>query len=216
MVDVEAECPFESRAEAVTKIHQTLISLILVWIGRELVEHGPDRPLQELPPCGHGLVEAGRHQVERSPLEQVEQALVARNPHLDGLGDAGHQVPARQGPQERRIDQYVLGRMEAADEALLAAEVHCSLEADAGVDQPDQRGGHAEVGDPAADQRRGKRDDVGADASSEGNEQPAPVEAVRERLGADGVHQLHRFRLFSDVQDQRRDGIGLLQHRADC
>src|SRR5438876_220983 len=110
-MDVEAECPFESRAEAVTEIHQTLVSLILVWIGRELVEHGPDRPLQELPPCGHGLVEAGRHQVERSPLEQVEQALVARNPHLDGLGDAGHQVPARQGPQERRIDQYVLARI---------------------------------------------------------------------------------------------------------
>ena len=105
--------------------------------------------------------------------------------------------------------------MEAPDEALLPAEVHRALQADAGIDLPDQGGGHANVGDAAADERGGKRDDVGTHASSHGDQQARPVQAMRQGLVAHRRDELHRFRLFTRIQHQRRDRIRLLQHRAD-
>src|SRR5438045_2164791 len=105
--------------------------------------------------------------------------------------------------------------MEAADEAFLAAEVDRSLEPDARVDLPDQRSGDPDVADAPADERCRERDDVGADAAAEGDEQAFAVEPLRERLRADGLYQLHRLALLARVQDQRRDGPGPGERGAD-
>ena len=57
VVDVETHGRFEGRTEGVPEIHQPLVSLILVGVLAELVEHAPDGPLEQLPTFRGGFVE---------------------------------------------------------------------------------------------------------------------------------------------------------------
>src|SRR5713101_1770127 len=134
------------------EVDNPLIALVLVWVSSQLLQHCPNRHPEYLPAVRERLGKSRRHQLRRCSLEKVKQQRIARQPHLDRLRDARRDKSGIQTAKKARIDQHLFRGMKTANEALLSAEIHRSLEPDAGVDLTDQGGRNAQVPNAAANQ----------------------------------------------------------------
>jgi hypothetical protein len=149
-------------------------------------------------------------------LDELEDARVGDEAALDDLAHAGHQVGARQRPQQRQVAEHPGRLVEGTDEVLARSRVDAGLATHGGVDHRQQRGRH--VHDRHAAQPAGGHPatEVGGGATAEGHHGVGAREAgLAEGLPAGG-RRGHGLRGLAVGHDQlgRPVGVGQgLAHR---
>src|SRR3954468_15937978 len=124
----------ESRTERVAEVHEPTQTSLLIRIVREFLEHQLDGAANELGPYAYRRREAGAHQLGSVLAEPHEEVTVPDDGHLEHFGGTRSQFDLGQAAQEPRVDQNARRGAEGSEIVLVAAEVHRTLERDAGVD----------------------------------------------------------------------------------
>ena len=185
------------------------VQVELVQVGDLQAQHGADGvvgdPVRDVAQLRGPVqvAEAGGQQVLAVFLQQLEDAAVGDGGDLDQLGHPVADLLEREGLQEREVQDHVLRGVEGAEPVLGLAVVDRDLDRDAGVDEPDQRGGHPDVVGGAAEDRAGEPGHVGGQAAAHHQhrllaDQPELAERVDDPL--------HRPQRLAGFLDRDREG----------
>ena len=123
---------------------------------------------------------------------------------LDQLRDAVADLVEGQGLQEREVEDDLPGGVEGAEAVLALAVVDGHLDRDARVDEPDQRGGHADVVGGPAEHRAGEPRDVRGQAAPDDQHGLRPEQPERGEGVDDPLHGAERLVGLPDRHGEHR------------
>ena len=135
----------------------------------------------------------------------LEQRLVADDPGLDDLGQAGAELGAGQGAQEIRIDQHKLGLFERAHQVLARRQIDRHFAADAGIHHRQQAGGDLDERHAAQPRGRDESRQIADNAAAEGDHRLIARELRVGEAGIETGGRVERLVRFAvrDLEDQR-------------
>ena len=122
--------------------------------------------------------------------QQLKQAGIRDQGDLYDLGQPRPQVVARDRAQKGRLHQNVFRRIKRTKSALFHSEIHRALDADGGIDLPDQGGRHPDMGNAPPYPGRCDRDQIAANPAADGDQNGFAVELKAVILRADIFHRL--------------------------
>ena len=135
----------------------------------------------------------------------LEQRLVADDPGLDDLGQAGPELGAGQGAQQIGIDQHQLRLFERAHQVFPRRQIDRHLAADAGIHHRQQAGGDLDERHAAQPRGRDESGQIADNAAAEGDHRLVARELRVGEPGIEaggGIERLVRFAV-RDLEDQR-------------
>ncbi|KAI0561007.1 2-epi-valiolone synthase [Gracilaria domingensis] len=169
------------------------LKVILPQIGPKLLEHDLNGQLNDA--IGHVVVglEAMLDETRAVLLQQREELGAAHKRQLHDLAHAVDQIALVLRADERLVQKGGNGRVEGTHAVLEPAQrgvvpVDAALDADAGVDNGQQRGRHADVRHSAAVAAGGEADNVQHAAAAKGDDGLPAEQAKLAQAVEDGLH----------------------------
>ncbi len=191
---------------------QLIVLQHLIGVGKGVaqVQHGAPAPLVgilfhhidlDLQGRPDEILERGAH---AGMLKPGEQRGVADHARLDDLRQAGAHLGLGQGLQYIGVHKHEEGLDKGAHQVLALGQVHGHLAAYAGVDHPQQCGGHLHQGNPPHKGGSGKPGHVGDHAAAESDHGTAAVQSRFEKPIVERAHRAESFMLLAGGQDNWR------------